>query len=88
MDEETKKKNILDLEFQMHMNIISTAIVIIFTYLIGIGIALISNQINLKNYTILIFLLSCSLSILILCFGICLNSFYKIIKIPDKIKNF
>ncbi|MEK6855399.1 MAG: hypothetical protein AABX73_04210 [Nanoarchaeota archaeon] len=50
MDEENKKKNILDLQFQKYLIIASTSVILAFTYAIGVGIALFSKQIRLNNF--------------------------------------
>ena len=50
MDEEIKKKNILDLQFQKNLIIASTTVIIMFTYLIGVGIALITKQIERMRF--------------------------------------
>ena len=50
MDEKTKKKNILDLQFQKYLIISSTSVVIAFTYAIGVGIALLTKQIKLNDF--------------------------------------
>ena len=43
------KKNILDLHFQKHLAIASTSVIIGFTYLIGLVIALLTRQINFRD---------------------------------------
>ncbi|MBI1972501.1 hypothetical protein HYS50_00675 [Candidatus Woesearchaeota archaeon] len=43
------RKNILDLEFQKHLNIASTAIIIFYTYLIAIGVGFVTKQITFDN---------------------------------------
>lgn len=50
MNEVTKRKNILDLQFQKYLIIASTSIVIAFTYAIGAGIALFTKQIKLDDF--------------------------------------
>jgi len=50
MDEITKKKNILDLQFQKYLIIASTSIIISFTYFIGVVIAIFAGQIRLDNF--------------------------------------
>ena len=53
MDDETKKKNVLDLQFQKYLTIASVSIIIAFTYFIGVGIATITNQIKLDDFIII-----------------------------------
>ena len=43
------KKNLLDLHFQKNIAVASTSVVLGFTYLVGVGVAVITNQINFKN---------------------------------------
>jgi len=44
------RKNLLDLEYQKYLQFYTTSIIILFTYIIGIGIALLTNQININDY--------------------------------------
>jgi len=50
MNDETKK-NILDLQFQKYLIIASTSVIIFFTYIIGVGITVLTKQINLNSIT-------------------------------------
>lgn len=50
MNDETKKKNILDLQFQKYLIVASTSVIIAFIYAIGVGIALFSKQIKLNDF--------------------------------------
>ncbi len=43
------EKNILDLQFQKNLVIASTTVVIAFTYLIGVAIAFVTDQINVYS---------------------------------------
>ena len=43
------KKNLLDLEFNKNLQYYNTAIILLFTYIIGTFIAFITKQINYKN---------------------------------------
>jgi len=43
------RKNLLDLHFQKYLVIASTSVILGFTYLIGVGIAVITNQINFEE---------------------------------------
>ena len=53
MDEEIKKKNVLDLQFQKYLVIASTSVIIAFTYAIGVGIAVFTKQIILDDVKVL-----------------------------------
>ncbi len=44
------RKNILDLEHQRYLQFYNTTIIILFTFLIGIGISFLTKQINPKDY--------------------------------------
>jgi hypothetical protein len=81
------KKNILDAELQKYFQISSTSIIISFTYTIGIIIALLSNQINLKNLSNLLMLIIISAIVLGLASMFFINSSIKIKKIIKAIKN-
>ncbi|MBI3033109.1 hypothetical protein HYY69_06550 [Candidatus Woesearchaeota archaeon] len=43
------KKNILDLQYNKYMQYFNTAIIILFTYFIGIGIAFVTKQVGYNN---------------------------------------
>ena len=43
------KKNLLDLHFEKNLVIASTSMILGFTYLIGVGVAIITKQINFQN---------------------------------------
>ncbi len=51
MNDETKRKNILDLQFQKYLVVASTSVIIAFTYIIGVGIAIFSKQIRLDDFS-------------------------------------
>ena len=86
MDEETKKKNVLDLQFQKYLIISSTSIVIAFTYLIGVGIALLTKQIRLDNYEIMGAVFIISAAILGICSTLFFNAVYHLKHIPLAVK--
>ena len=44
MNDEIKKKNILDLQFQKYLVVASTSVIVAFTYIIGMGIAFFQNK--------------------------------------------
>ena len=43
------KKNLLDLEYNKHLQYYNTSIILLFTYIIGISIAFITKQIDYRN---------------------------------------
>lgn len=53
MEEELKRKNILDLQFQKYLTISSTSIIIMFTYVIGVVIAFLTKQIKLNDFIVM-----------------------------------
>ena len=57
------RKNILDTDFQKNLQIASIAVIILFTYLIGLLIATITHQINWSSFidTIILFMISLSI---------------------------
>lgn len=44
------KKNLLDLQFNKYLQSYNTAIIVLFTFLVGLGIAFITKQIDYKSY--------------------------------------
>ncbi|MBS3152556.1 hypothetical protein J4230_04055 [Candidatus Woesearchaeota archaeon] len=50
MESEKIKKNLLDLEYNKNLQYLNTCIVLLFTYFIGIIIAIFTNQINYNNW--------------------------------------
>jgi len=87
MDKEIKKKNILDLQFQKNLIIASTTVIIMFTYLIGVGIALITKQIELGDSVRMwaLFIISAGITGIGLIFFY--NAYFHIRNIPDVLKN-
>ena len=43
------KKNILDLQYNKYLQYYNTAIIVLFTYFIGVGIAILTKQINFND---------------------------------------
>ena len=86
MDEEIKKKNVLDLQFQKYLTTASTSIIIAFTYLVGVGIALLTKQINLGDFLIVGVLIVISMGILGICSALFFNAIFHIRNIPEVVK--
>lgn len=86
MDEEIKKKNVLDLQFQKYLTTASTSIIIAFTYLVGVGIALLTKQINLGDFLIVGVLIVISMGILGICSALFFNAVFHIKNIPEVVK--
>ena len=86
MNEETKKKNILDLQFQKYLIIASTSVVIAFTYAIGVGIALFTKQIKLDDFIIMGALFVISAGILGGCSILFFNAIFHLKNIPKVVK--
>ena len=86
MDEDIKKKNILDLQFQKYLSISSTSIILIFTYFIGIGVAIVTKQIDLGNFITMMSLAIISVVVLGICSFLFFNALFHIRNIPEVIK--
>jgi len=80
------RKNILDLHFQKHLIIMSTSIIIIFTYLIAITISIITKQVKLNEPTSATTLIILSLIILYSSLTIFYNSLFHINNITKVLK--
>ena len=80
------RKNLLDLYYYKNLYYKNTAIIIMFTYFIGILVAFLTKQLKVNN--ILDMILVSILSIIVISIGILfLNEFnYHLKKIPEEIK--
>lgn len=87
MEEETKKKNVLDLQFQKYLTIASTSIIIAFTYLIGIIIAIFSKQIKLDDFISMGSLFVISVGVLGVCSIFFFNAIFHLRNIPQVVKS-
>ncbi len=86
MDKILLRKNILDADLQKDLIIASTSAIIGFTYFIGLTIAILANQINIKNNSQLIILISLSSIILGMVLYFFIDSVLKIKRITKAIK--
>ncbi len=80
------KKNILDLYFQKHLVIASTSIIIAFTYLVGVGIALLTKQIKLHDFTSIKVVVIFSILIISSCIILFIKASYQIRNISEILK--
>lgn len=87
MDEEIKRKNILDLHFQKYLILVSTSAILIFTYLIGVGIAIITKQIKLNDLIVMAILFIFSVAFIGGFSIIFLKSIYHLKNIPNILKD-
>ncbi|MEK6873982.1 MAG: hypothetical protein AABW91_03980 [Nanoarchaeota archaeon] len=87
MDDGTKKKNILDLQFQKYLIVASTSVIIAFTYVIGLGIAVLSKQIRLDDFNIMGAIFVISAGVLGICSIIFFNAVFHLKNIPLVVKN-
>lgn len=87
MNDETRKKNILDLQFQKYLIVASTSILIAFTYVIGVGIAILSKQIRLDNFNDMGAIFIISAGILGVCSIIFFNAIFHLRNIPLVLRN-
>ena len=46
---ESVKKNILDLQYNKYLQYYNTSVIVLFTYFIGIGVALITEQVDFRE---------------------------------------
>jgi hypothetical protein len=86
MNEELKKKNILDLQFQKYLTIASTSVIIAFTYFIGVGIAIFTKQVDLEDYIGVGVLIVMSFGILGICSALFFNAVFHLRNIPKIVK--
>ena len=86
MNEEDKKKNILDLQFQKYLIIASTSIIVAFTYLIGLGISILSKQVRLDDFNIMGAIFVISIGVLGICGIIFFNARFHLKNILDMVK--
>jgi len=82
MDYEDKRKNILDLHFQKHLVIASSSLIILFTYFLGIGLAIITKQIDFNDLFVVINVAVISVAVVGMGLGFLYNSFYHLRNIP------
>ena len=87
MDDETKNKNILDLQFQKYLVVASTSVIIAFTYAIGVGIAIFSKQVRLEDFNSMGAIFVISVGVLGVCSIIFLNAIFHLKNIPLVLKN-
>ena len=86
MDEDLKRKNVLDLQFQKYLTIASTSIIIAFTYFVGVGIAILTKQVNLSDFISAGVLMVISLGILGICSSLFFNAVFHLRNIPKVVK--
>ena len=86
MKADLKKKNILDLHFQKNLTIASTSVIIVFTYFIGISIAILTKQIKLNDYIIMGFVFLISAGVLGTCSLLFYNALFHLRRIPEVVK--
>jgi hypothetical protein len=60
------RKNILDLEFQKNLQYLNTSIILLFTYLTGVILALMTGQISTMTQALLVITISAVLATIIL----------------------
>ncbi len=69
------RKNLLDIQYQKHLSYFTTAIIVSFTYVVGVFIGIITGQIQLQNPTHFHPLVAASLIVLITSVSIMVSSF-------------
>lgn len=83
---EQSKKNILDLQYAKYLQYFNTSIIIIFTYFIGLVIALFTKQINLADIRHLFLLVLASSLFLIVIIYLLLRFKYRMKNVIEEIK--
>jgi len=80
------KKNLLDLHYNKYLQYYNTSIIILFTYFIGVGIAILTKQINISEpeQFLSLIVLSISITVLIILFMLRFRSHQQ--NILDEIK--
>jgi len=86
MYEDEKKKNVLDMQFQKYLIIASTSVIIVFIYLVGVGIAFLTKQVKLDDFIAMGVLLVISTGILGVCSALFFNAVFHLKNIPEVIK--
>ena len=87
MNEEIKKKNILDLQFQKYLVAASTSVIIAFTYAIGVSIAIFSRQIRLDDFISMGAIFVISVGVLGVCSIIFFNAIFHLKNILLIVRN-
>jgi len=82
MDYRDKKKNILDLHFQKYLVIASSSLIILFTYSLGISLAIITGQIDFGDLFVVIVVAVVSIGVVSFGLVFLYNSFYHLKQIP------
>ncbi len=81
------KKNILDLHFQKNLVIMSTLVIIIFTYFIAVAIAYMTGQIKLDDPFTVILIFVFTIAFLGVGSAFFFNSYFHIRNIPRVLKS-
>lgn len=86
MEENIKKKNVLDLYFQKYLSVATTSVIIAFTYFIGIGIAILTKQIKLDDFIVMGAVFVISAGVLGVCSILFFNAIFHLKNIPKIVK--
>ncbi|PIN77425.1 hypothetical protein COV15_02015 [Candidatus Woesearchaeota archaeon CG10_big_fil_rev_8_21_14_0_10_34_12] len=86
MDEDLRKKNILDLQFQKYLIIASTSAIVSFTYFVGVGVAIFTKQIQLDDFVSMGAFFVISVGVLGICAVLFYNSIFHLRNIPNVVK--
>ena len=78
-------KNLLDLEYNKYLQIYHTSIVLLFSFLIGVLIALLTNQIDFSNMAQVGIFFTVTIMIIFSIIGFMVTSHYRLKKIPKEI---
>lgn len=86
MEDDLKKKNILDLHFQKYLIVASTSVIVAFTYFLGFGIAILTRQIKLNDFVTIGFVFIISAGVLGTCSILFYNALFHLKRIPEVVR--
>ncbi len=81
------KKNLLDLKYNKYLQYYNTSIIILFTYFIGLALAIITKQVDYTNYNHLFFILGITFFVCITIIYFMLKFKTQLSRIPKQIAN-
>lgn len=81
------KKNLLDLEYQRYLQLYTAVLILIFTYIIGIMVAFLTKQIDIKDVNQIWILVAITLFFMIFAFYFITKFSNNLTKIKEEIKN-
>jgi len=83
----TIKKNLLDLEYTTHLQYVNTTIVVMFTYLVGLLIAMFTNQISFAQPSSFLKIAALTIVFFFITHGLLLHFYRKMKNVKEEIKH-